>query len=110
MDEDIRLLEKSTDPLGHYKWRVAMVRAGHEVKPMVGDLVEVEETESPWVRGKWVGIVRRTFEQGDNYISPICYPGFRVKPSLKYYNDGLYLTRKDLVRVLRPALPKEEPC
>src|SRR5436190_10158612 len=51
----------------------------------VGDVVAVEEVESPWVRGAWRGEVLRVFDAGDKYVRPIDRElPYRVKPSAEY--------------------------
>lgn len=113
MDGEILKLRRSTiedgaDALARYRYRLACVRAG---KPELagleaGDVVLVEEVESPWVRGTWRGEVLRVFDAGDKYVRPLERElPYRVRPSADYLAKGLYLTREDLATLVSPALP-----
>jgi hypothetical protein len=105
-----RVLEAGNDPCARYRYRVACLRAG---KPElagieVGDLVLVDEVESPWVRGRWRGEVLRLFDAGDKYVRPVDpIVSYRVKPSPEYLAKGLYLTREDRTFLVVPGLPRE---
>jgi hypothetical protein len=113
MDRDLldlrrRVLEEGADATARYRYRVECLRAGRPdlAGLEVGDVVLVDEVESPWVRGSWRGEVLRLFDAGDKYVRPLD-PGvsYRVKPSPEYLAKGLYLTREDRTSLVRPALP-----
>jgi len=96
------------DLVARYRYRLECVRAGRPdlAGLEVGDVVAVEEVESPWVRGMWRGEVLRVFEAGDKYVRPVEDElPYRVKPSAEYLAKGLYLTREDLAVLVLPALP-----
>jgi hypothetical protein len=113
LDRDILGLGRLTrqdeaDAWARYRYRVALVRAGkHELAGIeIGDTVSVEEVESPWVRGVWIGEVLRVFDAGDKYVRPIGADlAYRVRPSAEYLAKGLYLTREDQARLIAPAVP-----
>ena len=103
-----RVIEDQSDPWARYRFRLECVRAGRPdlAGLEVGDVVSIEEVESPWVRGAWRGEVLRVFDAGDKYVRPID-PGvlYRVKPSPEYLAKGLYLTREDQATLVLPATP-----
>lgn len=104
-----RLIEDEHDAWARYRYRLECVRAGRaELAGLeVGDVVSVEEVESPWVRGSWRGEVLRVFEAGDKYVRPIDRElPYRVKPSAEYLAKGLYLTREDQAVLVLPAAPR----
>jgi len=113
MDGEIRRLfrrldEDRSDAWARYRYRLGCVRAGRPdlagLEP--GDVVAVEEVESPWVRGAWRGEVLRVFDAGDKYVRPIDRElPYRVKPSPEYLAKGLYLTREDVAVLVLPAAP-----
>lgn len=71
----------------------------------VGDIVEVDEVESPWVRGRWRGQVMRLFDAGDKYVKPVDKVCYRITPKEEYLADGLYLSREDRTTLLTPKTP-----
>jgi len=102
------LVDRS-DPWVRYRYRIACVRAGLPELAGVeaGDVVAVEEVESPWVRGPWRGEVLRVFDAGDKYVRPVGGPiPYRVRPSSEYLAKGLYLTREDRTTLVLPAQPR----
>ncbi len=104
-----RLLEDANDPWARFRYRLGCVRAGRPdlAGLEVGDVVSVQEVESPWVRGAWRGEVLRVFDAGDKYVRPVeAELPYRVRPSLEYLAKGLYLTREDQATLLLPALPR----
>lgn len=113
MDRDIlewrrRVLEEAGDACARYRYRIECLRAGRRdlAGLEVGDLVLVEEVESPWVRGAWRGEVLRLFEAGDKYVRPVdAAVPYRVRPSPEYLAKGLYLTREDRTVLVSPAPP-----
>jgi hypothetical protein len=114
MDRDLldlrrRVLEEGADATARYRYRVECLRAGRPdlAGLEVGDVVLVDEVESPWVRGSWRGEVLRLFDAGDKYVRPLdAGVSYRVKPSPEYLAKGLYLTREDRTSLVRPALPE----
>lgn len=104
-----RIAEDQNDPWVRYRYRLECVRAGRpELAGLeVGDVVGVEEVESPWVRGAWRGEVLRVFDAGDKYVRPVEHDlPYRVKPSAEYLAKGLYLTREDQAVLVLPAMPR----
>ncbi len=104
-----RLLEDQTDGWSRYRYRLECVRAGRPdlAGLEAGDVVSVEEVESPWVRGAWRGEVLRVFEAGDKYVRPLdAELPYRVRPSAEYLAKGLYLTREDNARLIEPVVPR----
>lgn len=102
--------ENPDDQNAKYRFRVEAVRAGRggEAGFEVGDEVDVEEKESPWVKGNWRGVVLRVFDAGDKYIRPLTDDKeWRVKPSPEYFQKGLYLTKEDSVTLVVPIAPGE---
>src|SRR5581483_8352420 len=102
-----------TDGRAELRYRTECVRQGrHDLAGVkVGDIVQIEEVESPWVRGTWEGIVLRKFDANDKYVRPT-HPAelnFRVKPSPAYMAQGLYLTREDKVSCKIPVTPGSPP-
>ena len=98
-----------SDAWARYRFRLACVRAGRaELAGLdVGDVVSVEEVESPWVRGVWRGEVLRVFDAGDKYVRPLERDlPYRVRPSAEYLEKGLYLTREDQATLVAPAVPR----
>lgn len=112
------------DPWARWRFRVECVRAGRAelagLEP--GDVVMVEEVESPWVRngGPWRGVVTQHNVGGDGYVRPLDLLGmdesrpaaplpadspWHVRPSNDYLRKGLYLTREDKKTLLEPARP-----
>lgn len=114
MDERLRDLERASKAVpddldARFRFRVECVRlekfdlAG--VEP--GDIVIVDEVESPWIRGQWEGVVLQAFEAKDKYVRPT-HPqkcDFRVRPSKEYLAKGLYLTRLDQAILRFPRVP-----
>ncbi|MEZ0228661.1 MAG: hypothetical protein ACAI25_08555, partial [Planctomycetota bacterium] len=101
--------EDENDSWARYRYRLECVRAGRpELAGLeVGDVVAVEEVESPWVRGSWRGEVLRVFDAGDKYVRPVDRElPYRVKPSAEYLAKGLYLTREDQAVLVLPAMPR----
>ncbi len=113
MDRDLlelrrRTLEGTDDLLTRYRYRIACLRSGRAelAGSEVGDVVLVDEVESPWVRGQWRGEVCRVFEAGDKYVRPLDQNlNYRVKPPPEYAAKGLYLTREDQTNLLTPVAP-----
>lgn len=104
-----RVVEDGSDPWARYRYRLECVRAGRAdlAGLEVGDVVSVEEVESPWVRGPWRGEVLRVFDAGDKYVRPIERElPYRVRPSAEYLAKGLYLTREDQAVLVLPAMPR----
>lgn len=108
IDEALR--RAARDGLDEPRRRWLALRAGREdlARPFVeGDVIEVHEVDSPWLRGPWEGVVLRVLPKNDAYVRPLNRPGkrFRVRPSSEYLAKGLYLTHKDVAasRLLRPA-------
>lgn len=98
--------EAPEDYSATFRLRLALIRAGRadELKLTVGDIIQVEEVESPWIRGTWVGEVLRVFPDGDLNVKPRDYDQtYRVKPSKEYYTKGLYLTREDKRVIIEPV-------
>jgi hypothetical protein len=100
------------DDAARFRFRLACVRDGRTdlagIQP--GDIVWVEEVESPWVYGPWRGEVLKVFEAGDKYVRPL-EPSlvYRVRPSPEYLARGLYLTRQDKTTLIEPASVPTEP-
>lgn len=66
----------------------------------VDDIVQVRETESPWINGPWRGQVVKLWEAGDCRVVPIEEPqgGWRIRVvDQAYIALGLYLTSMDVV-------------
>lgn len=111
MDEMLTTLGRrsAADPMddtARLRYRLACLRDGRSdlagLEP--GDVVWVEEVESPWVYGPWRGEVLKIFEAGDKYVRPLD-PAlvYRVRPSPEYLARGLYLTRQDKTTLLEPT-------
>ncbi len=103
-----RLIEDQGDAWARYRYRLECVRLGRPdlAGLEVGDIVCVEEVESPWVRGSWRGEVLRVFDAGDKYVRPVERElPYRVRPSAEYLAKGLYLTREDQAVLVLPAAP-----
>lgn len=120
MDEELNKLKRMLqacpgDRELELRWRKMMVRAGQasEVPFCEGDIVEVDEQSDPWIRGKWKGEVRRRFEYGDCYVSPVQPKSeltYRAYPRTTYIRKGLYLTREDVKLVIEArGYIKHEP-
>lgn len=95
------------DACALYRLRINYLRVGdlQQAGLAAGDVVLVDERESPWVRTPWEGEVTRVFEEGDAYVRPVNAKAleFRLKPSAEYLAKGLYLTREDVVTLTTPT-------
>lgn len=109
-DEQLRELKrhaKDSDE-DRYRYRVACCRYGQPERAGLeaGDIIWVEEIESPWILGGWRAGILRIFDAGDVYAKPLDPdPNYRVKPSEWYLMRGLYLTRGDKKKLIEPAPP-----
>ena len=100
--------EDPRDLAARFRYRLECVRIGRaEMAGLeVGDVVWVDEVESPWICGGWRGEVLKVFEAGDKYVRPLDRAiSYRVRPSPEYLAKGLYLTRQDRTRLVEPAAP-----
>jgi hypothetical protein len=112
VDDSLRKLERTWQESGNYQdyfaYRNALLRAGQPEKAgfQVGDIVLVEEVESPWVKEPWEAELMRLGEEGDFNARPLKTENpYRVKPSAEYLAKGLYMTRADKKTLIRPVDP-----
>jgi hypothetical protein len=127
MDEALRTQARrsSLDPEDYaldYRARVQAWRAGKPFVPRVGEVVEITEVDSPWLRVRSRWIVLRVFAAEDAYARPITQEGklrpaptrkikrsrvWRVVPSTGYLEKGLYLTCEDVATAV-PIKPRSD--
>ena len=113
MDADLRELKRAAEtggPWALYRFRVACLRAGRPelAEPhLPGDLVRVNEVESPWSHSEWVGVVIQALREGDGNVRPMdpASISWRVRPGPEYIKGGLYLTREDKRTLIEPVRP-----
>lgn len=76
--------------------------------PRVGERVRVEERETPWIVGPWLGVLVRLVDYAagpSRYVRPSQNVTWAegCNPNREYVESGLYLTPEDVVEILDPA-------
>lgn len=118
-----RDFQKSDDEWAKYRFRKEQIRMGIEITPEVGDVVDVYENISPWIRSPkpWKGIVKEIFKGAVFKISPFLANERQIiwqsHPSSDVIEKGLMIycnTRDqgnwespDKIVILEPHLPLE---